>query len=195
MSFEPMTKAPGRRSSGSRALASTGIAAAEAMLSPVSITRCGRSSARCSRKSSLRCCSGSRWMSLMCRIRIVRVPGGRIRSSASRSVYRWISTWRAHRCAAAAAPRPSALAAPAAARAGRTSFTPGGLADDHGLALGQVGARGGVRADHVPLAHVIVLLALDLVLVAGRLDGGLGLAEHHAGDVGDHALLGALARR
>src|SRR5699024_10123132 len=194
MSLEPCTNAPGRRSSGSSTSASTGIEAAEAMLSPVSITRCGRSVVRCSRKSSLRRWSGIRWMSLMCSTRIVRVPGGRIRSSTSRSVKRWISTWRAQTWAAAAAPSPRPPTAPAAARAGRTSVTAGGLPDDHGLALGEAGAGFRIRPDHVPLAHRAARLVAHLDLVARRLDRPRRLAEDHARDVGHDALLSRIGR-
>src|SRR5699024_10628198 len=64
--------------------------------------------------------------------------------------------------APAAAPAPTRPTAAAAAVIARTSAPTGGLADGDRPALGQVGARGGIGPDHVPLVHRVVGLLLHL---------------------------------
>src|SRR5690625_6585761 len=91
--------------------------------------------------------------------------------------------------APAAAPAPTRPTAAAAAVIARTSAPTGGLADGDRPALGQVGARGGIGPDHVPLVHRVVGLLLHLDVVAGGLHRGLSLGEHHPADIGDRSLL------
>src|SRR5690625_7325920 len=95
--------------------------------------------------------------------------------------------------APAAAPAPTRPTAAAAAVIARTSAPTGGLADGDRPALGQVGARGAIGPDHVPLDHRVVGLLLHLHVVADGLRRGLDLREHHPPDLRVSALHARIA--